>query len=371
MYTLAALLSFVVAAAFLRAFVGRERRYLLVFSLSFTALFYTHNWSFFLAAGTVAALGLLWRWADAPERRGLLRDAALAYGLIAVLYLPWVPTLIHQVLHTGAPWATRPTVQELLLGLGFVLGGTTAAVAILIVGGNAVAGLVREHRDRRVAALLLLGATAVLLAWLTSLASPAFALRYFAAFVGPILLLTVVGIANAGRLGLVCLAVVAAFWLDPRTSQTNAKSNVRSVATSIQTLVTAGDLVVSTHPEQLPVLSYYLPDGVRYANALGPVRDPRVFDWTDAHARLKATYPTPTIERLLRTLRPGQELVLVQPILRTYVWNAPWTELVRRRSLQWERRLEADRRVRREAVVPVFGYDRLPRGVRAIVYRRQ
>jgi hypothetical protein len=43
---------------------------------------------------------------------------------------------------------------------------------------------------------------------------------------------------------------------------------------------------------------------------------------------------------------------------------------VRKRSVQWERRLDADPRVRREAVVPVFGYDPLPKGVRAVVYRR-
>jgi mannosyltransferase len=369
MYSLAALLSFVVAAAFVRAFVGRERRYIVVFALALTAMFYTHNWAFFLAAGTVAALALLWRWAAPEERRGLVRDGVLAYGLLALLYLPWVPTLVHQVLHTGAPWAERPSVQELLMGLGFVLGGTTAAIALLLVGGNALTALVRDRRDRRIVALLLMAGTAVLLAWLTSLASPAFALRYFASFVGPMILLAAAGLASAGRLGLICLVVVGAFWLDPRTSDINAKSNVRSVATSIAPLVTAGDLIVSTHPEQLPVLSYYMPDGVRYANALGPVEDPRVFDWTDADERLRETYPTPTIDRLLRTLRPGQELVLVQPILRTYEWNAPWTELVRRRSLQWERRLQADPRVRREAVVPVFGYDRPPRGVRAIVYR--
>jgi hypothetical protein len=112
-----------------------------------------------------------------------------------------------------------------------------------------------------------------------------------------------------------------------------------------------------------------MPEGVRYADLLGEVEDPRVFDWTDALERLRETKPRPTINRLLATLDPGQELVLVQPIIRTGRWKAPWTSLVRKRAVDWERRLNADGRVRREAVVPVFGYDPLPRGARAIVYR--
>jgi hypothetical protein len=86
--------------------------------------------------------------------------------------------------------------------------------------------------------------------------------------------------------------------------------------------------------------------------------------------RLKVNRPKPTIDNLVRGSSPGQELVLVQPLLRTGRWRAPWTSLVRKRSVQWERLLDKDGRMRREAVVPVFGFDRLPRGVRAVVYRR-
>jgi hypothetical protein len=160
------------------------------------------------------------------------------------------------------------------------------------------------------------------------------------------------------------------FWLDPRTGELESKSNVRSVAATMQTFVTPGDLVVSTHPEHLAVIDYYLPDGPRYANSLGPVADPSYFDWTDALERLRAARPKATLDPLLDTLSVGQELVLVQPLLRTGKWGAPWTELVKRRSAQWERRLDADPRMRREAAVPIFGFGPLPRGVRTVVYRR-
>lgn len=369
MYSASALLGLLVAATFLHAYVVRDRRFVPVFGAALTVMLYTHNWAIFLGVGTVAALAVLWRWAAPDERRPLLRDAALGFGMVAVLYLPWVPTLLYQAANTGAPWAEKPDLQALLVAVGLLLGGATPAIALLLVAGNGLAGLIRTERDHRVAVLVLMTVVAGLTAWGLSQVSPAFSNRYLAAFIGPLILIAAVGLSNAGRLGLVTFILVLAFWFDPRTAQIKSKSNARAVGTSIQTLVTAGDLVVSTQPETLPLVKYYLPQGVRYANAIELVDEPRVFDWTDALDRLEAAKPTATIDGFLRTLRPGQEIVLVQPILRTARWGAPWTSLVRRRTVQWERALDNDPRVRREALVPVFGYDRLPRGVRAVVYR--
>ena len=328
MYSLQAVLSIVVAATFVHVFVRRDRRYLPWFIVAFTAMLYTHNWALFL--GTALGLTAFWLWRTTEgetERRLMLRDGLITVGAVVLLYAPWVPTLIHQVEHTGAPWAIRPTIEQLLSAIGLVLGGTAMGIAVLLVGGNGLATLIRERRDRRAMALVALTLGAILVAWLVSQASPAFANRYFASFVGPLILTAAVGLSHAGRLGLVCLALVMAFWLDPRTGELESKNNTRAVSASIATLVTTGDLIVATHPESLPLISYYMPKGTRYANALGPVDDPRVFDWTDATERLKRTRPTPTIDGLLRTLQPGQELVLVQPILRTSRWKAPWTSL--------------------------------------------
>jgi hypothetical protein len=369
MYSLQAMLSLVVAAAFVHVFVRRDRRYLPVFAIALALMLYTHNWALFVAAASVAVLGALWRAEGAQERRALVRDALIGYGAVAVLYLPWIPTLVYQARHTGAPWATRPSPTDLLNAISLVLGGTTVAVALLLVAGSGLAALIRDRADRRTIVLVLLTAVAMLIAFFASEISPSFANRYFASFVGPIVLLAAIGLSHAGRLGLVCLLLVGLYWFTPRTAELESKSNVRSVTQSMRAIVTTGDLVVSTQPETLPLIAYYMPDGVRYADSLGPVGDPRVFDWTNAVERLEQTRPAATIDGLLRSMKPGQELVLVQPILRTARWRAPWTSLVRRRAVQWERRLDHDRRVRREAVVPVFGYDRLPRGVRAVVYR--
>ena len=370
MYAISILLGLLVATTFLHVFSRRDRRYLPGFVAALAAMLYTHNWAIFLGAGSVFTFAVLWRWAAEEDRRALVRDALIGYGAVALLYLPWVPTLIFQATRTGAPWAERPNVDVLLSAVGLMLGGATPGIAVLLAGGSGIANLWSTERDRRTATLAVLVAAAVLAAFLASQISPAFANRYFSAFVGPLVLLAAVGLSHAGRLGLVCLVLIAVLWFDPRTAQIESKSNARNVSQSIATYVTAGDLVVSTHPEQLPLMAYYLPQGVRYADSLGPVEDPRMFDWTDALERLRATRPTPTIDRLVRTMRPGQELVLIQPLLRTASWRAPWTSLVRKRSVQWERRLDFDPRMRREAVFPVFGFDRLPKGVRAVVYRR-
>jgi uncharacterized membrane protein len=374
MYSLLALLGLLVAATFLRAFVDRDRRFLAPFALALAAIVYTHNWGLFLGVGTVAGLALLVRWASPDERRPLVKDALLAYGGTGLLFLPWLPTLLFQARHTGAPWAEQPDFQALRESLGQVLGGPTPAIALLLVAGSGLVALVRDERDRRATVLLVMTVSAVALAWLASQINPAFSTRYFAAFVGPVLLLAAAGLTRAGRLGLVSFLIIVTFWFTTRETAVETKSNARSVAASIQTIVTIGDVVVSTQPEALPLVAYYLPQGVRYATTLGsafePAQDVGVFDWRDALDRLRDAKPRPTINRIVKTMKPGQELVLVVPILRTAKWGAPWTSLVRKRTVQWERRLDADRRVRREAVVPVFGFDPVPRGIRAVVYRR-
>ena len=373
MYAMVALCGLFVAALFCRAFADGHRRSIPLFGVALAVLLYLHNWGLFLGMGAFVAFVALWRWwTPREERRALLRDGAIGFGITALLYLPWLPTLLFQAQNTGAPWATQPGLDDLLTSLAYVLGGATTAVVIALIGGNTLLSLMQDRSPlaRRTFALIILTGSAILIAWLASTVSPAYANRYFSTFVGPLLLLAAVGVARAGRLGLIAIVLVLVFWWQPRTETIEGKSNVRSVAASIQTLVTAGDVIVSAHPEQLPLLAHYLPDGVRYANTMGFVEDETIFDWRDVVEKLQAAKPTPTKNRIVAQLRRGQELVLVQPIFRTYVWDAPWTSLVKKRSVQWERRLDADGRMRREAVVPVFGYDPLPRGVRAIVYRR-
>ena len=103
-------------------------------------------------------------------------------------------------------------------------------------------------------------------------------------------------------------------------------------------------------------MHYYLPQdiGLRWADALGPVKDPLVFDWRDALDRLKAAEPTPTETRSCADAEARRRQILPSsPIIRTARWGAPWTSEVRKRSAQWQRVLDRDKRLSRTLAAPV------------------
>ncbi|HYF27309.1 MAG TPA: glycosyltransferase family 39 protein [Baekduia sp.] len=378
MYSLLALLSLGTTATFALTFAQRRRGALPAFVVLAALLAYTHNWGLFLLAGTAAAVvGLVWQEEDAQARRGLVRDAAIGYGALALLYAAWLPTLVGQARETGAPWAERPGLHDVVVGFTGALGGDPASSLAAFM---AITGLVATIRGARrsdpVARALLAiagaGLVGVLLAFLASQVSPAWASRYLGAFLGPVLLLLGAGLTRYGRLGLVALGIVLLLWLDPREDQLRGKSNAFKVARTLQDegYVRDGDVVLTTHPEYGPVMRYYLGDGLRWADALGWVRDPQIFDWRDALDRLERTGPITASRQVLPALRPGQHLLLIQPIIRTGRWGAPWTRLVRRRAAKWERALDHTGGLARVEPVPSFTDRRLPRGVRAVVYRR-
>jgi hypothetical protein len=382
MYSLVVLLSLCTAAAFALVFALGRRQWLPAFSVSLALLLYTHNWGLFLAVGTLATFGLIVL--DARERRPLLRDGAIGFGAAALLYAPWLPSLLFQSRHTGAPWANSPNIwHDTLHAISNILAGTVPSMVLLLTAGTGLLALLsmrgtaidgrtrfqdRPPQARAALALGLMLLAGILCAWVASQVTPAWANRYFATFLGPLLLLVSAGLTYARRFGLVGLAIVCVYWLNPHTSQIDNKSDAHTVAVLVRDTLKPGDLVLSTHPEQTPLLYYYLPPGLRYATSMGPVADPRVMDWRDALARLKAAGPKRTERKLLRTMHPGQRLLLVEPILRTAHWGAPWTKLVKRRTVQWEHALDGDPRLERTLTAPVFGYDPLPHGVRAVVY---
>ena len=376
MYTLVALLGMAVVTLLALVFVRRRRGAIPGFAVACAALLYPHNWGLFLAAGCVIAVAMLVRVAAPPLRRELVRDALLAFGGVALLYSPWLPSLLYQAQHTGAPWSETPPLDAILSGLQSMLGGPGPAIMVALVAGAGLLGLRHlpdeSERARVAVTILVAGLSGVALAWLSSQVSPAWANRYFAVFVGPALLLLGAGLVRSGKLGLVALAIVLALWIDTRERQLKGKGDAFRVAHVLKErqLIAPGDLVVNTHPEHGPVIRYYLGDGFQWANALGPVRDPQVFDWRDALDKLERTGPRRVMRRLLPDLSPGRRLILVQPIIRSGRWGAPWTELVRRRAGQWERTLDHMPELRRLQPVPRFERRPLPHGVRAVVYTR-
>ena len=377
MYALVALLGLASSSTFTMAYALRERWAVPAFSVLTALTVYTHNWGLFLAVGMGVAFLVLWRTAPADERAPLLRDGLIGFGALGLLYLPWIPTLLFQAAHTGAPWAEAPTVGAAVNGLMNLVGGVQTALVITLIG---IAGLATlrgqaegRPRSRAVLALSVLLGVAVVLAWLASQASPAWSTRYFCAFIGPALLLAGAGLVRFGKLGLIALLIVLFLWFNPHERSIRGKSDAYRVARTLQHdgLIIPDDLVVAVHPEYGPAMRYYLGDGYRWADALGPVTDNQVFDWRDALSRLKAAGPKRTLDKLAPEVESGHHLVLILPIIRTANWGAPWTAEIRHRAPQWENAVDHDPRFLRLGPVPRFGLHALPRGVRAVVYLRR
>jgi hypothetical protein len=332
MYALVALLSVLATAAFLHAFAFRRRGYLPVFGLALGLLLYTHYWAFFYALGLLAALAALALGVARAERKGLLADGALAFGLPLLAFLPWLPTFAFQLENTGAPWSSPPPATALLGALAL---GAGAAVLPLLAGGA------EERRALR--SLALAAGLALAAAWAAAQLEPGWATRYLAVLVGPLLLLAGLTFARLGPLGVVACAAVSAFWLVDGSP--GEKTNVAATTASLERHLQRGDLVLSTQPEQVPVLAHYLPDGLDYATPLGPVDDPRVMDWRDALPRLERTGPGSSLLPVLESLPAGSTLLLVRPDVGDGGrWQAPWTSLVVRRTNEWADALEADGR---------------------------
>jgi mannosyltransferase len=232
----------------------------------------------------------------------------------------------------------------------------------------------RERRAIFVAAALCVGTLAV--AWLFSQFSPAWTTRYLGVALGPILLLAALGLSRSGNLGLVGLAIVLAVWAVPKTYDLRNKSNAADLRKAAAPQLREGDLVISMQPEQTPLLQYHLRnlggrEGLHYATPLGAVDEPNVMDWTDSQDRMERASAARNLAPLLAKLPPSGRVLLVHPVTsRVDDWDAPWTQLVRRRSAQWGEALATNRRFKRIGVAPP-NYRRATRiGVRGVLYEK-
>jgi hypothetical protein len=346
MYELMALIGIVATVSFIQAFLHRRRAYAIVFAACLTLMLYTHTWGLFFVVGSLAALVPAYMVVE--DRRAMLRDALFAFVAAGILYLPWLPTFLYQAAHTAAPWSTKPGLGTPILISRQVLGGDRVTVVLLaacVVGLGPLFGR-RMRRTKEAAVLwtlIILPIVTLLVAWLSSQINPAYVPRYFAPVVASIILIAALGCARAGAVGLGALALSVVFLLNPGSVTSGYKSDMRDVGGELAPLVHPGDLVVSGQPEQTPLAWYYLPDGLRYANTIGPVPNPSYMNWVDAHKRLQDANPQATLDPLVASLGPGQQLLYVRPLTEgVQNWQAPWTQLIRRRSAQWGAILQTD-----------------------------
>lgn len=317
MYSLVVLLGILTIATFGHALVFGRRRYLPAFVASLTLLLYTHNWGLLLGVGLASSVAFLAVVGDSTDRRRAVVDGILGFGAVGLLYLPWVPTLLYQLDHSGAPFLLRPTLLRVREDLITLVGNGEAEVAVLgVVAVLGLMGLLRWPWSRSatsVVSVLAAVTVTVVVGWLVSRQSPIWFTRYLAVLVGPILLVLAVGVARGGQLAVAGL-VVYGFLAAPVgvKGQPFEKSNVKEIAEEAAGVLQPGDLVVSSFG-RAPVLSHYLPPGLRYAETTGLVPDEQLSDQRDGVERLQAADPEAVLPPLLDTLPPGGHVLVVCP----------------------------------------------------------
>ncbi len=356
MYELMGLLGLIATAAFIHAFVYKRRKYLIVFALAQALMLYTHAWGIFFGAG--AALALIPIYRASEDRRGLLRDAVMAFAGAGILFLPWLPNFIYQSTHTGAPWAPPPRFGAPVLLSRDLVGGDRITIGLLIATIIGIGALFTRTYRRTTDAtkmwvLIVLPFATLALAWLASQITPAFVSRYFAPVLAPIFLLAAWGCARSGIVGFVAIALSIVFVVHIASYAPQFKSDMRDIGGEVAPQLHRGDLVIVGQPEEVPLAWYYLPSGLRYANTLGAVSDPRYMNWVYALRRLRSANPRATLAPLLASVKPGQDVLFVRPLTEgAKNWEASWTRLVRRRSAQWGALLAGDPHLREIAWAP-------------------
>jgi hypothetical protein len=338
------LLGLLATGAFLLGFMRRRRGWVPVFGLSLALLAYTDDWGFFFWLGSAVALIPLL--VGGEDRRGIVRDAALAYLAAAIVYLPWLPTLVHQAGHATAPWHYAP-----LLGLNFprqLLGSDRVAAALALAVVVGLAPLLARSRRREpdalaAGALALVVAAATIGCLIATAFVPAWVARYFAPVVPALVLLVALACTRSGIVGLVIVIVTCAFLANPASFIPTYKSDMRDIAGELAPRLHKGDLVLVGQPEQAPLAAYYLPAGLSYATVLGPDPHPGYTNWDDAYGRLHRAQVAALVRRLVAGLAPGRQVLFVQPLTEgSRNWSQPWSELVRRRAAQTSAALAAD-----------------------------
>jgi mannosyltransferase len=334
MYPLVCGLAMVAVTCSVAAVLYRSRLDFAGAVLAFVALLYTHNWSLYLFAVTVA---VLLGWAAVRRDRRQAQWVAAGAGLVLAAYAPWVPSLLFQVHHTAAPWAIPPSLGDLFSDPASVLGGTLGFLVVpMFAAGAALTWIYRPSRANRTTAVVAtIGLATLLSGWLIAQVKPTWTSRYLAVALGP-LLLALAGALGGSWLGrriiavgvamLVTWSVVGSLLPDPNARY--AKSNVAAIAAAARPQLHPGDVVVVTQSEQVAVLAHYLPAGLRYVTPTGPVPDPRVVDWRDLVQRLQRSNPCRTVAPAIAALPPGAHVLVTNPYRHLGASGTAWARTV-------------------------------------------
>jgi 4-amino-4-deoxy-L-arabinose transferase-like glycosyltransferase len=313
MYSLVVLLTLVGGLALAELLERRSTRAALGLGVASGLLLYTHYWSFYLL-GTVA-LVLLVGAARGRRPDGARRSmAAMAAG--GLLFLPWLPTFLHQLRNTGTPWGTPGNLRSFFdtvthfaggywdfgLALGLVY---FALIALGLVGRGVDGGRIeldlRGHDTGRFLGAVVLGTLAVAVV-AGRLGGSAFAVRYAAVVLPALILLMALGAAvftspRAYRTVLGLVAVLGFAACVPNV--VGERTTAARVAAALRAQASPGDIVAYC-PDQLgPSVTRQLPadNGLDHVTFPRP-RPPQFVDWVGYAAATRAASP-PDFARML------------------------------------------------------------------------
>lgn len=282
-------------------------------------LMLTHYWSFYLLAVVVVILAVH----RTPAARRVL--GAVAAG--GILFLPWAPSFLFQLLHTGNPWGVPANFQAMVNSVGEFAGGASnqgRALGLLFFGlaGLGVLGrpidrhrieLDLRTRPRARAAAAAFAGTLLLAIVSGYVTRNAYHPRYTAVVFIPFLMLLIFGLTTFGDPRVRRWMLVSVIVLGLAASLPNVATNrtqAGEIARAIRARAAPGDLVVYC-PDQLgPAVSRLLPP--RYVQLTFPTGGgPERVDWLDYEARNRAADPKDfTLDLLLRA-GPTHDIFLV------------------------------------------------------------
>lgn len=331
MYALIALLTaggVVLLAAFLdRPTTPRLAGLMLVTA----ALVLTHYWAIYLAAALLAVLALRAERAKPYEARSVKFASSwamvgIATGVLALV--PWGPSFLFQLQHTGTPWAGELGASAPVVALmSFGSGGWGVADAVSVLGLAlvllAVVGSFGRRLDRRVDQNLVLldlrgsspgrniGLVVVLTLVIATVAGlvteTAFQPRYASVVVVPFLLLVAIGTSSISavkiRRGLVaCLAALGL--VVATTGAGQLRTQAGEISSVLAARSRANDLIVYC-PDQLgPAMERRLEGlgvGAKRRQVTYPdLSSPTLVDWVDYSDRMRASDPEKVAQRLHR-----------------------------------------------------------------------
>ena len=289
-------------------------------------LLLTHYWSFFLLAVTTAIVA---RRAGRGPKRSEARRALVAIAVGSLAFLPWLPSFLFQLSHTGTPWAGAPsprilfdTVFEFSGGMwdpGFILGLLAWVLIILALFGCSVDGrhIELDLRTRpETHPLVLVGFGSLTLALVVGIVSQSgYAVRYASVLFPFFVLLVALGTARLADVrvfrAVMALVVVLGFTaIAPGVF--GERTSAAEVARILRDQARPGDVVAYCPDQVAPAVSRVLGDDTGLVQIPFPSGgSPDRVDWVDYANRNKSAATASFTRMLLDRAGPDHDVWFV------------------------------------------------------------